>query len=209
MKKENSVFAKQTVEFVTVAAEYCAFIEKANVLTRPEFVDKSIKLLPLLYLKSLLLPQTEFTYEQELERFVDERSYEYIRSSLASVMGAQDDYPEVFVADMQYSEKAISANISEDMTDIYQDLKDFISVYSMGYEATMQEALAQVNEKFKEDWGQKLVNVLRPLHSVCFKSDIEDEDTASNYVNDESSENWLFDSQKGSLDEDELDKWNG
>lgn len=204
--KDLPVYSKQTIEFVTVGAEYCAFIEKAGELDRNEFVDKSIKMLPLLYLKAVLLPQTEYQLDESAERFVTEEMYEYVRGTISRLMGAQDDYLEVFMDDMQYSENPINSSISEDMTDIYQDVKDFISVYSMGYEATMNDALVQLYENFREYWGQKLVNVMRPLHSICFGEPAEDED--GNDFNEGKSSNWLFDNQKNDLpDDSEVDDW--
>lgn len=204
--KDLPVYSKQTIEFVTVGAEYCAFIEKAGELDRNEFVDKSIKMLPLLYLKAVLLPQTEYQLDESAERFVTEEMYEYVRGTISRLMGAQDDYLEVFMDDMQYSENPINSSISEDMTDIYQDVKDFISVYSMGYEATMNDALVQLHENFREYWGQKLVNVMRPLHSICFGEPAEDED--GNDFNEGKSSNWLFDNQKNDLpDDSEVDDW--
>ena len=41
-------------------------------------------------------------------------------------MGDKDDYLDVFVQDMVYSDQPIKKSISEDLADIYQDLKDFI-----------------------------------------------------------------------------------
>ncbi|MEG1617511.1 MAG: DUF5063 domain-containing protein [Bacteroidales bacterium] len=206
--KESSIYSRQTVEFVTVAAEYCAFIEKANQLEKAEFVDKCVKLLPLLYLKAILLPETEFGLEEEVERVVSEENYEYIRSTIGRLLGAQDDYLEVFIEDMQYSENPIAANISEDLADIYQDLKDFIAVFSQGYEPTMNEALTQVSENFKSYWGQKLVNAMRPLNSIRFNEDEEEE----NYPDHEEkrASNRIFNAQKErGTDGDEWENWNG
>ncbi|MEG0949878.1 MAG: DUF5063 domain-containing protein [Bacteroidales bacterium] len=205
--KDLPVYSKQTVEFVTVGAEYCAFIEKVGELDRIEFVDKSIKLLPLLYLKAVLLPVTEYQLDEPAERFVTEEMYEYIRGSISRLMGAQDDYLEVFIDDMQYSENPITSSISEDMTDIYQDVKDFISVYSMGNEATMNDALTQLNENFREYWGQKLVNAMRPLHSIRYGEPADDEQDEAGF-NERNNPNWLFENQKGDLPDDaDLDEW--
>ena len=55
MKQQSQViFERNTVEFVTVAAEYCAFIERSEGQKRAEFVDTLLKILPLLYIKQLL-----------------------------------------------------------------------------------------------------------------------------------------------------------
>ncbi|MEG1586148.1 MAG: DUF5063 domain-containing protein [Bacteroidales bacterium] len=207
--KDLPIYSKQTVEFVTVGAEYCAFIEKSGELERVEFVDKCVKLLPLLYLKAVLLPETEYQLDEPAEQFVTEEMYEYIRGSISRLLGAQDDYLEVFIDDMQYSENPINSSVSEDLTDIYQDIKDFISVYSMGYEATMNDALARVNENFREYWGQKLVNGMRPLHAIRFGEPIEEEN--ENSAEHSQNSNWLFENQRNSsiddLDADDWSKW--
>ena len=52
MKQPSQViFERNTVEFVTVAAEYCAFIERSEGQERAEFVDTLLKILPLLSLR--------------------------------------------------------------------------------------------------------------------------------------------------------------
>ena len=49
-------------------------------------------------------------------------------------------------------------NISEDLADIYQAIKDFIFVFQLGLNETMNDSLAICQEQFKEYWGQTLVN---------------------------------------------------
>lgn len=59
-KGENEiVYSRNTVEFVTVAAEFCAFLEQSEGRKRRDFVDTMLKLLPLLYLKASLVPHVE------------------------------------------------------------------------------------------------------------------------------------------------------
>ena len=52
---DERIYSKNIIEFVTVSAEYCAFIERVPELEKEEFLDKIIKILPLLYLKATLL----------------------------------------------------------------------------------------------------------------------------------------------------------
>lgn len=49
MEEKNSqvIFDKNAVEFVTVAAEFCGFMECVSDMRCRDFVDKSLKLLPL------------------------------------------------------------------------------------------------------------------------------------------------------------------
>lgn len=177
MENSNSViFDRNTVEFVTVAAEYCAFLERSEGMKRSTFVDTTLKILPLLYLKASMLPEVEVMGEDAPETFVTEEDYEVVRITIASVMGDRDDYLEVFLSDMVYSDTPIKAAISEDLADIYQDLKDFISVYRLGFDETMHDSLALCKDNFGMYWGQKLVNTLRALHDVKYNvKDEEDE----------------------------------
>lgn len=180
------IFDKNSIEFVTVAAEYCGFIERSREVGKQSFVDTALKILPLLYLKASLLPECELMGEDDLETFVTEDDYEYVRRSIARVLGAQDDYLEVFHPDMAYSDTPIKKCISEDLADIYQDLKDFIGVFQSGLNVTMNDSLCVCKEHFAEFWGQRLVNTMRALHDVKYHtSDEEDADEPSAWDNDE------------------------
>lgn len=170
------IFDKNSIEFVTVAAEYCAFIERSRGADQETFVDTALKILPLLYLKASLIPECEMIGEDDLEVFVTEDDYEYVRRSVAHVLGAQDDYLEVFLPDMAYSDTPIKKCISEDLADIYQDLKDFIGVFQLGLNATMNDSLCVCKEHFAEFWGQRLVNTMRALHDVKYNSKEDEAD---------------------------------
>lgn len=175
-KKQSQVIFDPTVsEFVTVAALYCDYIEQAAAKNRGEFVDMIIKLLPMLYVRALLLPTCETLGDEDLEISVTEEIYENIRYQLAQVMGEQDDYMDVFIEDMKYSDQPIARLISEDLADIYQDIKNFIMAFKQGLNVIMNDALAACQDNFKQYWGQKLVNTLRALHEVRFaQSETED-----------------------------------
>lgn len=176
MKKDSQViFDRNVIEFVTVAAEFCKFIEQAEGSKRTEFVDTTLKLLPLLYLKASMLPPCEMMGEEAPETFVTEETYEIVRMNLAAILAERDDYLEVFVSDMKYSDQPITRYISEDLADIYQDIRDFIFVFRLGLNETMNDSLAICQENFRLYWGQKLVNTLRALHEVKYAGQDDDE----------------------------------
>ena len=184
MKKESQViFDRNVVEFVTVAAEFCKFLEQAEGMKRATFVDTSLKILPLLYLKASMMPKCEMMGEDMPENFVTEETYEIVRMNLAGILAEKDDYLDVFVSDMKYSDQPITRYISEDLADIYQDIKDFIFVFQLGLNETMHDALARCEENFGLYWGQKLVNTLRALHDVKYSQpdDEEEEEEEEEY----------------------------
>lgn len=177
MKKESKlIFDRNVVEFVTVAAEYCAFLEGSHFMARQKFVDTILKILPLLYIKASMLPSSEIMSENELETFVTEGDYEELRTNLAEIMGDCDDYLDVFVQDMVYSDTPIKKNISEDLTDIYQDIKNFISIFKLGLNETMHDSVAQCRNNFELFWGQTLVNTMRALHEVKYSQSASNDD---------------------------------
>lgn len=127
-----------------------------------------------------MLPPCEPLGMAEPETFVDESAYEAVRLAVAAVMADGDDYLDVFVEDMRYSDTPIRKTVSEDLADIYQDVKDFVSVYRLGFDETMHDALAICEEHFATYWGQVLVNTMRALHEVKYNhpadEDAGDED---------------------------------
>jgi len=165
---KNIVYSRDSIEFVTVAVQYCGYIESFEDVQAKELTDKLTKLLPLLYLKASLIPETEIVEEDEVETTVTEDDYNYISSRLYNVFGQEDAYLEVFLQDMKYSETPITESISENLADIYQDLKNFITIYERGVTENMNAALYICVENFRTYWGQKLVNVLRALHSIKY-----------------------------------------
>ena len=80
----------------------------------------------------------------------------------------KDDYLDVFVEDFKYSDRPIRQTISENLADVYQNLRNFIEVYRQGYDDAMLQALSEVVVTFELEWGQKLLNALRALHDVKY-----------------------------------------
>ena len=174
-KESQIIFDRNVIEFVTVAAEFCKYMEQAEGIRRAAFVDTTLKILPLLYLKATLLPPCETMGDDLPEHYVTEETYEVLRMNLAGILGEKDDYLDVFVEDMKYSDQPITRYISEDLADIYQDIKDFIFVFQLGLNETMHDALAICQENFRLYWGQKLVNTLRALHEARYAQGEDEE----------------------------------
>lgn len=168
---DNPVYSKDVVEFVTVANQFCNFLEQTGEMGKETFVSTSVKLLPLLYLKATLLPSLQRNFDEQLEHFVTEEDYSTMQAIVGKLLGASNEYLEVFHPDIQFSDTPVRAMISEDLSDIYQDLKDFLLVYEIGATEVMNDGIAELNANFGSFWGQKTVNVLRALHQLQFNSE--------------------------------------
>jgi len=160
------VYNRNVIEFVTVANGYCAFIEQVNDYLPGKALSTARKILPLLYLKATMIPDVEKVLDEDTEKFVTELDYNVLLQKWMKKLGENDSYREVFDPGKEYTDEALEASISENLADIYQDIKDFISLYSLGNEEVMNDALSECIFQFKEYWGQKLVNVLRAIHML-------------------------------------------
>ncbi len=170
---EKIVYNKTTIEFVTVAAETCYFLENITNYSRNEFISQSTKLFSLLYTKTIILTIPETVLDEVPERFVTENDYQIVRQEIENLLGNDNIYLEVFHPQMKYSDTPIAAFISEDLADIYQELKDFAANYSLGVTDIMNDALVVCLEAFAEHWGQKLLNSLRALHALRYNEDFD------------------------------------
>lgn len=186
------VYSKNVVEFVTVANEYCNFIEKIGNYSTGYALSLAQKLLPLVYLKATLVPNIERILEEDTEKFVTELDYNMLLQKWMQKLGEFDSYKEVFNPGMEFSEDALESSISENLLDIYQDLKDFISLYSLGNEEVMNDAISECSYQFREYWGQRLVNVLRAIHMLIVSETDLDEKKEIELNNDIKNESdWV------------------
>ena len=165
------VYQEPAIEFVTVAVQLCLYLEQVAEHEKSDFIEKMLCLLPLLYIKARLLPKGKEELDGYSERFVSEQEYEDLRLQIAQKLGTDDTYLEVFVEDMRYSDEPITAFVSENIADIYQEIKDLACNYQTREEAVMNDALVTCLDAFEQHWGQKLLNVLRPLHALSLATD--------------------------------------
>ncbi len=201
---DHIVYSTKVIEFVTVAAETCLFLERASEFSKTDFIRKSVKILPLLYLNASMIDIPDPVFDDSIEHFVNEEDYQFVREQVEQLLSDDDSYLEVFHPDMALSDTPIAAFVSENLADIYQELKDFAANYQLGDVDIMNDSLVICLEAFGQHWGQKLLNALRALHAVRFSdnfgSEDQEEDLASRKIIDRNSFlNFLHDD-----DEDEL-----
>lgn len=180
----QNVFSKNAIEFATVAREYCVFAESTAKYTKEDYLRVASRLLPLLYIKASLLPETQSLSDDDLPEIVDYETYETVRRGIHDRLTRHDDYITAFKDDFQYSETPVAASISEDMADVYQDIRNFCEQYSCGEDAVMNDAMALIIEKFRTYWGQKATNALCAIHHALNCGDDLSDETPSQEQDD-------------------------
>jgi hypothetical protein len=165
---EKLVYSKNVVELITVAGEYCKFIEKVRSNTRRDFVDKSLKILSLLYLKSAMIQDFELEMEGESEKFVTEVQWEHVKEMVSEKLGLNEIYVDVIAPGAYETQETESISLSECFADMYQDLKDLVGNFEIGAIDAKLEAIYDCKYNFEVYWGPRLLSALTYLHSIRY-----------------------------------------
>lgn len=190
--KSGDLDKKNVIDFLAIAAEFCAFVENANVVSKKIFIEKSRKIIALLYLKTSLLPQSEMESDDFIERFVTEHDWNFIQNKISEKLGENESYFDI-IEPQAYntSNETINVSTSECFADIYQDLRDMLEVYRLAGEEEQNVALGICFQNFKSFWGVRALMLMNELHLIAYSdTDLDDTDGADfdTYDNDADSE---------------------
>ena len=170
-KVKDPVFFRSVVEFTAAANEFCKYLERGADIKGDELLKILQRILPYLYLKASLLPALDPFFDDGNEKFVTESEWFRIHDILREQFGTADDFLEVFDEKMTESERPVISSLSENLTDIYQDLKNFLLLYQTGTVEVMNDAVWECRQNFENFWGQKLTNSLRAIHKFIYSGE--------------------------------------
>ncbi|MCX6249944.1 MAG: DUF5063 domain-containing protein [Bacteroidetes bacterium] len=163
----NPVFSKSILEMITVANDYCLFIEKSADYSRDELLNYLQKICPLIYLKAALLPDIDVEDEDAVEHFVNEEQWEGLFTVLRGKLAADDSYYFIDHHEKTHQD-AVKASLAENITDIYQDLKDFLLLYLKPLTTSKENAVRDCKRLFETRFGYRLVNAHTAIHYLLF-----------------------------------------
>lgn len=157
---------QKTLELLTICAEYCAFIEKEDHDDVAHFIEKSHKILILLYLKTSLVQNSSID-EGYCEQFVSENDWEFVKQNVQKILGQFDTMVSVHEPDASENE-LIDLSISECFADVYQDIRNFIEQYKDATMQTRELALYELCFNFKLYWGARILAVINEFHNLLY-----------------------------------------
>lgn len=158
---------KQIIELLTVANEYCMFIEKAYDYSREDILEYVHRIAPLLYIKGSLLPELRVENKDALERYVTEEVWEAIFNQMRNTFGKSDEF--WYIDETTFNGEEITrGSMAEYLTDVYQDLKDFVFLYSKNTQDAILNSVVECRHLFHINWGPKLLRVQKNLHYLLY-----------------------------------------
>ncbi|MCF8302157.1 MAG: DUF5063 domain-containing protein [Bacteroidales bacterium] len=162
------VYSKNVLEMLTVANEYCLFIEKVHKYSKEDTLQYLRKISPLLYIKGSLLPDLEPTNPETIQRFVTEENWEIIFNELRDKLADDDQYYFIDHSETSHNDP-IKGSLADNYTDVYQDLKDFIMLYQQTSREAKENAVSECKELFKTHWGFRIVKGIKVLHYLTYQ----------------------------------------
>ncbi|MDG1900929.1 MAG: DUF5063 domain-containing protein [Bacteroidales bacterium] len=167
---DDITLSKQVVEMATVANEFCYFIENVEKKEKEIVLEFMQRILPLLHLKGSLLPNIEPEHPEANERFVTEEQWERVFNELRQVLGEDDEY---WIIDPQYMNdtEPLKASLSENITDIYQDMKDFLLLLQKNTHAARENAVSECKILHANHWGYRVGNIFTRIHHLIYFED--------------------------------------
>lgn len=164
MDTEKLIDAQITKDLLLVSNQYCTFIEKIHLFEYQDALDYLIKIIPLLYIKGILIPYLEVEDNAAYERFLREEDYEI------NYLQIKDKFEKInyFEAYDSLNNQLQTYDLAELITDIYQDIKDFILLYQKNTFSAQENAIWSVRKNFYERWGKHISCMIPYLHQILF-----------------------------------------
>ena len=148
---------KNLEQFIALSREYISTIDEISDKTMPyDFLSKCLLLLPQIYALGLQIPNVESETSD-----ISNSSYPSPMSSIMRVLGKYDLYNEVF--DPIFDKEIVTSSISDDLADIYKDLKDPLINYDFGKE---NDAVWEWRFNILGHCGDHIVDTLRAIHRL-------------------------------------------
>jgi len=162
----NFVYSKALVEFVKAANACCHFLEQLQGSEGKAFIASSVLHLSHLYALFVQVGDSEPVFDSPPEPTVTEPEWSALFHRIAGILGPHNDILRVAAEEEFDRSELVNHTISEDMADVYQELRDFTVIYSRGLEEYMNDAAWELKVRFAEHWGAKLLRALTALHQL-------------------------------------------
>lgn len=155
---------RNVIDMITVANEFCLFVEEHEKYEREYILVYLQRILPLLYLRGSLLDIEEPAEESENERFVTEDAWEYVFLSFKHIFDKENLY---YFWNTELKEPT-ETSLAENIADLYQDMKDTVFLFSKSSHYAKHNAVYLCKTMFAERWGSIIPSTLTHLHGIIY-----------------------------------------
>jgi hypothetical protein len=161
--QKEIIYSRKVVEMITVANEFCIFIEESDKYDDAHILAYLERVLPLLYLKGSLLPDVVISDESANVRFVTEEEWQAVFNALKQKFGKSDSF---LINENPEAEECAKYSLAENIADLYQDMKDFVQLYQRNTMASRENAIFFCKLYFESEWGYMVIRSMFAIHHI-------------------------------------------
>jgi hypothetical protein len=162
--RRNIKSNKEVLRFRETAKKFCEFIETHKSYRKKEFLTLCAMSLSELYNHALSLRQLISDGEDDSVPQVQHDEWASLSDSLKQKLGDDDVYTVVFDPTNPEPDDPVEATLSDDLADIYRDLKNGLMFWDSDSQSGLEEALWEWSFGFEHHWGQHLTKALSAIH---------------------------------------------
>ena len=152
-------------EFTGQALSYCTLIEDNGTPNSWMFAQECLHSMLRLYQLAQRLPVVVPGREDLLEDVEYER-WNRVRENVARRL-SRDYYWAVFEPMELEQPEAVGGSLTDDLADVWRDLKPGLALSDGGGTRMVSEAVWQWRFSFETHWGQHAVSAIAALHALC------------------------------------------
>ena len=154
--------------FADEARRYCALIEDDSVVDPRVFAQRCLLQVVRLYERALLLPVIDSDIEL-LDKIEHDEWAKHMQAVGRRL--TRDYYWEVFEPLAEDQPEAIRGSLSDDLADIWRDVKRGILAIDHGQSASVGDVVWHWRFHFENHWGHHAVEAIAALHALCVSFD--------------------------------------
>lgn len=209
MEPSDIVYSTETLNFIQTARDFCKWVEEAGPHARKSAIESGMRIVPLLYSQMTTIPESDPYFEEGNERFVTEQDWSEIYQRFSVLLGSMNEYTDAAAIEEYDRSETVLRYVSEDIADIYQDIKDCIENYVIGTEEVMHDALWECRSGFISHWGEKALRLAMQLHRIYFSAELSEMEDLfhSDQMKDSeiNTENWFLSKRQKEFRDDNYD----
>jgi hypothetical protein len=145
--------------FVEESRKYCKLIEECENIPNDKFVYECLYSLSILYNLGIQLPDIEPATEGVFTATLESKMAELIDK-----LKERDPYAHVF--DPYEDKEVCMTSLSDDLADIYSDIKEPLILYDKNEKGNQQDAIWQWRFNIHGHCGDHIVSALTALHRI-------------------------------------------
>ncbi len=167
----NYLSDQKFIDFKLSAENYCNYLENLGLEENRFFSIRVQTLLADLYSRALKLDEVELIkdsdYEDQQQRYkIINRAKEF-GGMVSKILGAAQFYRTAFNPSDIDAEELGHGFLTDDLQDIYIDIKEALEFININNDSSVQQALWDIKFSLRSHWGEHCISALHYLQYLC------------------------------------------